>query len=1085
MSRICAVVVLVAQLVFAQSTPQHTEPYQMLQDQRGFIWVATSRGLERRDAHESKLFTSADGLPSDHVQAVAEDRNGVIWAGTNGGLANLEGGRFHRRWKGLAAFLTTARGGELFFTDFSCKCMVVAERTGEQLVFHPFSRLQPVTGAVEDSFGNFWYLTNHSLESISRQEVERGMAGSAATIEPRVWIRMPVSNPAIQIDDQNRVLYGNESQIFLFDPKTGTTHEPQLVGGPAEWRSWRFRLFERVPSGRIWIPTYANSMYFQNNLLRMVQPPFDGLALLMDREGTLWNGGTGKRSAVDEWGPRSAGVPAEAIFSIRRLANGTLIATGVQRVYSMRTAESEWTPVALAPGMVEKRSVFLSTVPKGDGYVLPGVGRLYWLDYHNRVREEYPMTSPTDLPVRTLKLSAATDGTIWVASNVGLYKVTADGRGAKRIELPGDNGRMRALSVTQSGDAVAGYSSGVAVVRDNRVVRHFNKASGLLEDAVQGLDARDGEIWLGYDNVRAWSRVQWKDDKAPTIRHFTQDAGYAAPGTVWLYRDKRGWIWRGGDGFRVSDGVHVEPEDWVELDTSRFEQPDVVQNAVFEDHDGSMWFGSGRGVLHYLPPTDLFERCKRPTPIAITAVGWDGQPAGEFGLAPSSLEAGNHSVYVKFASLSFVRPKEVRYKYRLWPHEKEWKTTQEHEIRYVNLPAGSYRFEVMAKGLNLAWTDKPATYQFDLIAPWYSSMWFLSGSSLAGLGVIVYAQRRWAARHARTMAAKAELAKVKELFVRVIDLNEDERRTALQHEDAALAAKVEQMLEGRGGLLDEPVWRVAKPDPRKDLDGVVLGERYEVTRWLASGGFANVYLAKDQKLGGRLTAVKVPHAQPEDPAWVEKRLRQEIEALGRIRHPNVVTVVDLGQTPDGRTFVAMEYVEGATLRSVLGKGALPPSRVARLMRQFGRGIAAAHAQGVVHRDLKPENLMLRNPGSDDEQMVIIDFGIAVVKTASDPTTGVSKPAGSLDYMAPELLIGSALAASDVYSMGLILYEMLTGERASSVRQRGGDFANELLSRNPDTPTAVAAMIGDVLHYQPEHRRWSAIDFADAVAKALS
>src|ERR1044072_1629329 len=219
------------------------------------------------------------------------------------------------------------------------------------------------------------------------------------------------------------------------------------------------------------------------------------------------------------------------------------------------------------------------------------------------------------------------------------------------------------------------------------------------------------------------------------------------------------------------------------------------------------------------------------------------------------------------------------------------------------------------------------------------------------------------------------------------------------------------------------------PDPRINT---VLDGRYVVERELGHGGFGTVYLASDNKVISRKIVVKVMHSHELTNDWRKKKFRQELEALARINHPSVVGVLDYGQTPDGRPYIVMQYIEGVSLRSLLTPEGMSFARVAHLIKQIGKALSAAHQVGILHRDLKPENIMVQTT-EDDEYVKVIDFGVAKVRNSIvDVSTTKDVAVGTIAYMSPEQLSAQTLpAASDVYALGVIAYEMLTGKRPTN------------------------------------------------------
>ncbi|HEX8118041.1 MAG TPA: serine/threonine-protein kinase, partial [Pyrinomonadaceae bacterium] len=172
--------------------------------------------------------------------------------------------------------------------------------------------------------------------------------------------------------------------------------------------------------------------------------------------------------------------------------------------------------------------------------------------------------------------------------------------------------------------------------------------------------------------------------------------------------------------------------------------------------------------------------------------------------------------------------------------------------------------------------------------------------------------------------------------------------------------------------------------PGGPYQGTVVAGRYLLERELGRGGIGVVYFARDRQLMDRPVVVKILLdlvLDAEAGEWVKRKFRQEVEALARIDHPGVVGVLHAGELADGKPYLVIQYVEGETLRSVMGPEGMELARVAGIVRQIGHALTGAHDRGIYHRDLKPENIMLQPLGDDEEHVKLIDFGIATVKDA--------------------------------------------------------------------------------------------------------
>ncbi|MCL2481961.1 MAG: Stk1 family PASTA domain-containing Ser/Thr kinase [Propionibacteriaceae bacterium] len=208
------------------------------------------------------------------------------------------------------------------------------------------------------------------------------------------------------------------------------------------------------------------------------------------------------------------------------------------------------------------------------------------------------------------------------------------------------------------------------------------------------------------------------------------------------------------------------------------------------------------------------------------------------------------------------------------------------------------------------------------------------------------------------------------------------------------------------------------------LIGSVLGGRYELIARVNRGGTAVVYRGIDRRLG-RTVAVKVIHSDLSGDPDYAKRFDREARAAAILSHPNIVAVFDQGHSGE-RSYIVMEFIHGQSLRSIISSSApLPPSLALTYAHEVAKALAAAHDADIIHRDIKPENILITNDG----QVKVTDFGLAKNITAQTSTASQGVLMGTMSYIAPEIpQSGSAGKASDIYSTGIVMYEMLTGKK---------------------------------------------------------
>ena len=271
--------------------------------------------------------------------------------------------------------------------------------------------------------------------------------------------------------------------------------------------------------------------------------------------------------------------------------------------------------------------------------------------------------------------------------------------------------------------------------------------------------------------------------------------------------------------------------------------------------------------------------------------------------------------------------------------------------------------------------------------------------------------------------------RVTTLFLELVDLEPDVRQGRLESAamDPNLRREVERLLAGHAAARDrfpkclDPVRtsRLLEPVGDSFSPGTRIGP-YEIERQLGRGGMGVVYLARDTRLG-RLVALKIPPSYLAFDSASKRRITAEARAASALDHPRIATIYDIGETDDGRLYIAMAYCEGKTLAEILESEPIPIGEAVSIGAQIAEALSAAHAQGIIHRDIKPGNVMVAPDGS----VRLVDFGIA--QSAGGDHTGASVMLGTVGYMSPEQTRGRPVdSRTDLWSLGVVLYEMLAG-----------------------------------------------------------
>jgi len=271
------------------------------------------------------------------------------------------------------------------------------------------------------------------------------------------------------------------------------------------------------------------------------------------------------------------------------------------------------------------------------------------------------------------------------------------------------------------------------------------------------------------------------------------------------------------------------------------------------------------------------------------------------------------------------------------------------------------------------------------------------------------------------------------------------------------------------------------------IKGQKINDRYQIIRTIGEGGMANVYLAYDTILN-RSVAVKVLRGDLATDEKFVRRFKREAISASSLTHPNIVEMYDVGED-DGNNFIVMEYVDGKTLKSLIKRrGALTLAEVIDIMLQLTSAIACAHESYIIHRDIKPQNVMIL----DDGRVKITDFGIAIASNAAD-LTQTNSVMGSVHYLPPEQANGTgATIKSDIYSLGILMYELLTGKVPFK-----GDNAVEIALKqmkeeipsvcehNPEIPQSIENIVLRACAKNPKNRYETVVEMHEDLKTALS
>ncbi len=338
---------------------------------------------------------------------------------------------------------------------------------------------------------------------------------------------------------------------------------------------------------------------------------------------------------------------------------------------------------------------------------------------------------------------------------------------------------------------------------------------------------------------------------------------------------------------------------------------------------------------------------------------------------------------------------------------------------------------------------------------------------------------------------------LRRLFEEALDADGGQRAVliaATEARDRDLARELRELLEANDTMgerfagLDLSVAAQLLVDA--EIDGNLVEEgarigRFHVVRRLGQGGMGAAFLARDPELE-RLVALKVLTAYASAPKAQSDLLLREARATSKLDHPSIATIYDVGRMDDGRLFMAMAYYEGETLAERIRAGPVPPAEALSIIKEVGNALKAAHEAGIVHRDVKPTNVMLLTDGG----VRVLDFGIAVRTDVSGLWPGA--PVGTVRYMSPERLRGvPGDAPADIWALGVVLFEMVTGRRPFDA-ERDADVMAQIEQRTLErarlrelVPEAYVELIATCLEKDPVKRFPDADAFVEAVGSVES
>ncbi|QUW03661.1 protein kinase [Chloracidobacterium validum] len=1108
-----------------------------LQDRTGFLWFGTADGLNRYDGYGFKVFRrdgrQPDSLAGNLVYAVCEDHTGVLWVGTSeGGLSRYDARteRFTRYahhpdqptslYGGQVRSLCADRQGQLWIGTSEGLCRLDRER--RHITRFPSADTQTpqallgkrVLSLALDHAGRLWAGTSQGL---SCYDPETGQFTHYRHNPAQPGTLGEGSVRALHVGRSGILWVGTQGGLCQFLPETGQFRRLSLDPRLAS-RSGSHAILSIYEDslGTLWVGTYTAGLY-------------------------RFNGGTQTFERVPVVSSETASLGGDRIWCIGEdSAQGLWIGTETGGVNCLSLRPRAFTShLVYQPSrkQLSRRNVWAFAEDRDGNWWIGTEDGLLW---HDRIADrQIPIplpAQPLNGSCRVNALQIDSDNNLWVSYEQGLARVDGRTRRARPVplakELPADD--ILALALVASDQLWLGTPEGIYVIEPatGKTKTHFQPAP----TSPTGLSAplpwmiqrdRRGNVWVSSN--RGLSRFESATQSITRFGCNPQDVNSLPTNEInAVHEDRRGQLWVATNGgglcqldpaggqcvaYTTRDGlandiVYGILEDdagdlWLSTnhglsrfspDTKTFRNFDAQDglqsnefnsNAFFRTSTGAMLFGgiAGYTVFH---PAHIFEN-QTPPPVIITGFRQLDQPESRPVPDDLALTYDANNFAFEFTALNYVNSEKNRYAYRLEGYDKGWiQAGTQRFASYTNLAPGAYVFRVRAANDAGVWNERGAALRLRIMPPPWKTWWAYTLYALAGAALLTIAFRfqmgrlreRAALTEARIRAEAAVQLEARnhELSRMNDELAQVNRELAQANDDLEQA---NQNLVASQQQADRIFSALAEALPGTTLDG-----KYHLEVKIGAGGFGVVFRARHLALN-RPIAVKVFRpSSSNDSAEAIERFKREGVSASRLTHPHIVTVFDSGVSTDGIAYLAMELLIGHSLKDELRQRLrLALGEAMGIARDVADALTEAHRLGVIHRDIKPENIFLHQ-STAGQVVKVVDFGIAKLTNADGqgPDAKLTQTGGLLGtpvYMSPEGIEGGTLdGRTDVYSLGILLFEMITGEPPfPSAKGHFWQVINAHLKTipprlhdlSPDVPPALSDLVARMLTKDPLRR----------------
>ncbi len=964
----------------------------LLQTGDGYLWVGTEEGLARFDGVSFTVFNgdNTPALSSNYIGRLFEDSKKNLWIGTlGGGLAIYRGGKFQRF------------------------------REKEGFAAHTIYSLR------EDSFNHIWIGTddggliqwNELTQTFTRYTTKEGLPDNVIHAicpdhQGHLWIATP------------KGLCRFDRHRFIPCPRENNPGKESFnaVFEDSDYNLWVGSdkgLFQVKGGKFLPIPLAGNS----TTIIRAICEDKDKNIWIATKDSGLFRYHKGKCSVLT----KKDGLLADEVLAVSQDREGNLwIGTAYGGLNRLK--DEKFTTITTREGLSDDIVFSICEDQKGRLWFGTNNGlNRYQKGAFMRVTTKEGLTHNA---VDTLFEDR--QGFIWAGTDAGLNRlVDSPSKIVKTHDFLKDH-YIPAIHEDQSGYLWAGTLYGASKIKGNRVIQTLTQKDGLGTNAVTFIfeDSR-GNLW--FCTLRG-GMTRCKNGQFTV---FTTKDGLAANTVQCMYEDAEAVLWLGTPNglSRFKDGKF----------TTFTKKDGLFHNNIYqvlEDKDQCLWMSSNKGISR-VSKKDLKDfadgKLRHFESVAYgkengmrsnecnggyqsagckTRDGrlWFPTVKGVVSIDPANIRTnhipppvaieqvrldgatahlgqevvippGIKRLEIHYTALSYVNPARVKFKYKLEGYDDEWVNAGSLRAAfYTNLDADSYTFRVIACNDDGVWNRTGAAIGIRVIPPYWETWWFRV-LAFIGFSVFSYSIIHFSGKYL-----------------------------------AMTAFWKKQKFVGNFKLLD----------------------------MIGSGGMGAIYKAINLSDKSETVAIKVLKDEMFADEKIRKRFKQEAAIIDQLDHPNIVKVIERGQSRQS-LFIAMEYLQGITLnKKIQAEKKLVLTEALHIMIQVADAMTKIHAKNIIHRDLKPDNIMLIQKDQDPNFVKLLDFGLAKMQYQTSLTqTGIV--IGTINYLSPEQISGKGSSpASDIYALGIIFYEMLTGEKPF-IGETTIDIMKQIMDKTPIEP----------------------------------